>query len=625
MRDRGNTVVAGRTGSIESAGDGIDMAGGQAVGGGHGNYAYGAVAGVSDKYVAGQINGNASRSVQERGSGESSVAGEAGGPGVARDGVDVAGDHTVAGGGGNFANGVVSGIRDKDVAGMIDKDAIGQVDQGSHGRNSVAIIVGVVRLSDDGLNISIGSQDFANDAGFRLVGKEQIVRDIGGQSGRSSDDGVGGGSTVAAEAEMAVTCDGVNVTRVYMLAEVGARDGCDLANSVAIIVSDKDVTSGIFVDAGRKAQLCGGGRAAVARVAMRQGSAGHSIDIANGHAIGGDSGDFTDNLVIDVGDENVVVGIDKQGVRAVKKSRGGRAAVTTVIAQSLLRAGDGVDVPRGLAASGDRGDFADHVVAAFSDENITGGVKEYIVRIGKLRGGGDSAVAGIACHGPGAGDGVNVAFGLAARGYPSDFADDFIEAVGNKNVAKAIDVDAVGSIKLRCGGGGAVTSPAALPSHSSYGVNIAGGHAIGGDRGHFANNFVIGIGDKNVAGSIEAKIGGLVQLSAGGRAAIAAETGGAVARDNRERAAGIYFEKKTVVVVEEVQIASGIFGHASGTTNAGIGGGSDIVRTAADDGGNDLRTDRERRNQEKSQGSEIFQAHEFFNPFPSRELRKPGG
>ena len=96
--------------------------------------------------------------------------------------------------------------------------------------------------------------------------------------------------------------------------------------------------------------------------------------------------------------------------------------------------------------------------------------------------------------------------------------------VGDEQVARGVDGDAVGVVQL---GGGRGPVVAAVT-----GGAVAGdGDDVAGRLDHLADHVVVRVGDEQVARGVDGDAGGVVQLGGGRGPVVAAVTGGAVAGD----------------------------------------------------------------------------------------------
>src|SRR5262249_14270187 len=158
------------------------------------------------------------------------------------------------------------------------------------------------------------------------------------------------------------------------------RDGAgrfdDLADAFVVGIADVDVAGGVqrhpvgVADVGRR------GLPAVAVVADGAG-AGDGGDDAVGF-------DCANAVVVPVGDEYLVLGVDGQGGGIVQLGGGGGAAVAAEAGSA--GAGDGDDDAVGL-------DLADTLVVLVGEEDVAVAVEGHAPRLAQHRGGGRAVVA----------------------------------------------------------------------------------------------------------------------------------------------------------------------------------------------------------------------------------------
>ena len=219
----------------------------------------------------------------------------------------------------------------------------------------------------------------------------------------------------------------------------------DLAHPVVLEVGDQQVTLGIERDRDRGVQGRFGRGATVAT-----GSAGGGRVRAR-RAVADDRPDlarrdFSHPLVVSIGDEQIARLVDRDPTRAVEGRGLGRAAVA-----ARGGAGGVAAVRAGAGDGGDhaaRGDLADPVIAGVGDEDVALGVDRHALGVFQAGLGGGAAVA--ADGRPGGVAAVRAGAGDggddAARG---DLAHAAVERVGDEHVALRIDGDGVGIVEGR--------------------------------------------------------------------------------------------------------------------------------------------------------------------------------
>jgi hypothetical protein len=331
-------------------------------------------------------------------------------------------------------------------------------------------------------------------------------------------------------------------------------------------------------------------------------------------------------MIAVVGDEQVAEGIEDDSPWVHEISLGGRCPVTegggthdagdhayrtavpiyfvNHVAQEIGRRnpafgthGDVVEARNAVREGADSAGGVHHLqqpVAGIGDKDPVRGVYRYSFGLKQLGADGESATA-IAGH-AGAGKGGDD----TAR---CDLADPVVEAVGDVQVAGAIEGEPLGRAELRGGGGQSV---AGVTGHA--GTGHGRDNAVGADAAHHA---ALTLGEKDVAGGIHCdacgrmdprgncwtaiarvavlavardgvkltagdlaeprrdshvEISGRVDRdrfgvgdgSGGGRPTLPGEDVRSGAGHHRERASGIDFEEAVVVAFREVEIAGGV-------------------------------------------------------------------
>ncbi len=346
--------------------------------------------------------------------------------------------------------------------------------------------------------------------------------------------GAGGRSAVAAVARRAGSRDRADQ----------ARREVDLADDVIAAVGDEQVPRRVQGDAHGVVERGAGGRSAVATVAPGP-APRHGAD----HARGGV--DFTNDVVVAVGNEEVPRAVygDVQGI--VEFGAGGRPAVAAIVPGAV--SDDRLDQARGCI------DLANGVVKAVANEEIAGGIHGHGRGIAELRTGGRSAVAAIA-PGPAARHVADLARGDV------DLTDDAVGAVGNEAVSRTVYRDARGVVKFGAGGRSAVAAIAAGP--------------ISGDRAdcargeiHRADDVVAAVGDEEVPRGVRRNARRVVEPGARGRGAIAAVAAGPVSGDRADHARGeIHRADDVVAAVGDEEVSRTVYGNGLGKVQLGTHG-----------------------------------------------------
>ena len=192
---------------------------------------------------------------------------------------------------------------------------------------------------------------------------------------------------------------------------------------------------------------------------------GSVVAAVTGGTVAGDGDDvagrldhLADHVVVRVGDEQVARGVDGDADGVAQLGGGGGSVVAAVTLGAV--AGDGDDV------AGRLDDLADHVVGRVGDEQVARGVDGDAVGLVQLGGGGGSVVAAVTL-GAVAGDGDDVA------GRLDDLADHVVGRVGDEQVARGVDGDAVGAVQLG-GGRGSVVAAVTVGTVAGDGDDVAG-------------------------------------------------------------------------------------------------------------------------------------------------------
>ena len=212
LRGGGRAVVAA-VASGSAAGHGRDYPRGKV------HFADTIVAGIGDEEVTRGVYGDICGAVEPGGGGLAAVAAIAGNS-VAGDG----GDH--ARGGVDFADAVVAGIGDKDIAGGVHGNPLRQIERGGGGRTVVAAVAGAGRGGDQ----PGGVVDFANPV-VRGVGEIQIARRVQGNAHRAVHYGGGGRTVIAVVAGRSIAGHGGD----------DPRSGIDFADAIIPGIGDVDV------------------------------------------------------------------------------------------------------------------------------------------------------------------------------------------------------------------------------------------------------------------------------------------------------------------------------------------------------------------------------------------------
>ena len=148
-------------------------------------------------------------------------------------------------------------------------------------------------------------------------------------------------------------------------------------------VGDQEVSGPVERDRSGIRKHCGGGRAAVAAVAVSGVSRERCDDAGRRH--------LSDDTIIGIGDVKVTGRVGRHSHRAIQLGDDGLPTIAVEArAKGLITRHGGDDARRGV-------DFPDDVVVGVGDEDVAGSVDEDALRIVQLSGGGESAVAGIAC------------------------------------------------------------------------------------------------------------------------------------------------------------------------------------------------------------------------------------
>ena len=302
----------------------------------------------------------------------------------------------------------------------------------------------------------------------------------------------------------------------------------DGSNATVPTIRDEEVARGVEGEPVRRAQLGGGGRAAVPAEAVGAG-AGDRGD----NPVGRHPADAEVALVSDVEDARRV---ESDAVRDAQPSAGGGVAVAAEA--GVAGAGDGRDDPVGRH-------LADAEVALVRDVEVARRVEGDVVREVQLGGGGGALVATKAGN-TGAGKRGDDPVGR----HPADAV---VRGVGDEEIARGVYGDAGRGLELG-GSRQAAVATEAGPTGAGDGRDDPG---VGR---HPADAVVVGVGDEEVARGVHGDAGRGLELGGGRQAVVAEEAGSAGAGDRADVPARRDLADAVVVGVGNEKVTRGVDG-----------------------------------------------------------------
>src|SRR5208282_6232337 len=171
----------------------------------------------------------------------------------------------------------------------------------------------------------------------------------------------------------------------------------------------------------------------------------------------------------------------------------------------------------------------------------------------KLRASRNTAIAGVAI-------GTIAGHGLNDASY--DLTDRSVVCVGDENVARTIDKNAVRIVELRAGRRPAIAGVSC--------VSVAGDRGDVAVRRYLTNHRIVGVCDEDVSRGIHEHAFRMVERCTSGRSAVTGIANSSVPSRNRERPGRVDFEDMTRVGVRDVRVTGRVQCDSARVPDAGL-------------------------------------------------------
>src|SRR5258708_5783299 len=212
------------------------------------------------------------------------------------------------GGGIDFSNAIVEGIRNEEVPGTVGMHIAGNINCGVGGWTSIAAVARR-SIPSDGLNVPRSRNHFPN-ALVEGIGNEDVTRTVDKYCLGTRECSTRGRTAVPAESAVSISCHSLNIP----------GGGNDFSNAIVPQIRYEDVTSTVNEHALGTAKCSVRGWAAVAAESKVSISC-HSVNNPGGGI------DFSDAVVLTIRNEDVPRTVNEHALGTTQCSVRGRAAV----------------------------------------------------------------------------------------------------------------------------------------------------------------------------------------------------------------------------------------------------------------------------------------------------------